>query len=1087
MTSSTTLLDTAQSLASQWLSFNDHTRLYRLQWAAAQEFIDGAPAGWGQLLLHSWAMREGLGQVGEIQLQALTRQMDLDPQQLLASSFIIWTRLADGSEYPRSGIVTDVRSLGSDGGFARWHITLQPWVGLLALQRRSQVWQEQSVESIIDSVLAHYSALAAPAAAGEEGAAAGSGWSWSSCARARLQQSHQGGLRSYIIQYRETDLAFFERLLAEEHLTWRLQTDAQDPARQHLLILADSSDPQSCPADATSQRHGGIRYHGQGSQQEEDAVQQLHALRQLRTADLASVSWDYRAKHSQRHESQSAQPIGSAQTPRWQQHIHLADWRHSGRADGEHHLRHIQTALDAERKRYACESTVRTLGAGRRFALRQSTLHDWAAAALRQLSEEAGAASQANAAPELLPIEVIHAGLNNLPDQTPEQRRQSLRWLPQWVNASTRDRTAQLGYANQFQALRAQQPWLPLFRKADGQVLPGNAPERPRPGLLRATVTDEQGAGTPGELHLDALGRIRIRFDFQETAQQTNSAADNTSPSSCWVRVLQRIAGAGWGGQFIPRIGQEVLVDFIGADIHRPLVIGSLYNGQGEGAQAPTPGGQEPEQQGDEAPFTTSHDHRSSEQGNRVANGHSPAWHAAAPAAATPGHSGHSNPDAMSGYKSAQYPQAHAGGAYNQLVFDDSKQQLRVQLATSQAASQLNLGHLVHQADNHRGSFRGYGFELRTDAWGALRGAQGVLLSTYASQVQEPAADNSGGIALARQLLQLAQASSDMSQTHQSPGLASERGTQRPAHSEQRESEAAIASHLRSIKGMLSSASVESAQADAESYNTQTAPDASHAPRLPYSASRLVQIASADGLISVAGRSQHFAASEHIVQASAEHLQIASGAHTRIHSGQAIGVLAGILQQGQAAATPPAPAAPSAGSTGQQNVPQPGPLAAQSASGTGLNLIAAQGPFILQAQNGRMHIAAKADVDIRSAANLNWSAAKHIKLKTAGGACITIDGGQIEVKCPGTITIHASQRQFVGPATISQQMNSWEQSKFDDPFVVRNPATGQPIANCWVEIERADGSKLKVKTDAQGKTPVQRSEFVEGITLRVLD
>ncbi|MFM7206600.1 MAG: type VI secretion system Vgr family protein, partial [Planctomycetaceae bacterium] len=50
--------------------------------------------------------------------------------------------------------------------------------------------------------------------------------------------------------------------------------------------------------------------------------------------------------------------------------------------------------------------------------------------------------------------------------------------------------------------------------------------------------------------------------------------------SSCWVRVAQSMAGPGWGGQFIPRIGQEVVVTYLEGDPDQPLVTGVVYNGQ---------------------------------------------------------------------------------------------------------------------------------------------------------------------------------------------------------------------------------------------------------------------------------------------------------------------------------------------------------------------------------------------------------------------------------------------------------------------------------------------------------------------------
>src|SRR5262249_50945321 len=49
--------------------------------------------------------------------------------------------------------------------------------------------------------------------------------------------------------------------------------------------------------------------------------------------------------------------------------------------------------------------------------------------------------------------------------------------------------------------------------------------------------------------------------------------------ASCWIRTSQAWAGTGWGFQFIPRIGMEVLVSFVGGDLDRPMVTGRVYNG----------------------------------------------------------------------------------------------------------------------------------------------------------------------------------------------------------------------------------------------------------------------------------------------------------------------------------------------------------------------------------------------------------------------------------------------------------------------------------------------------------------------------
>lgn len=72
-----------------------------------------------------------------------------------------------------------------------------------------------------------------------------------------------------------------------------------------------------------------------------------------------------------------------------------------------------------------------------------------------------------------------------------------------------------------------------------------------------------------GEPSNDDEARVKIKFHWD----------DNTGDkTSCWVRVAQSMAGNGYGLQFIPRAGQEVLVSFLDGDIDRPVVTGSLYN-----------------------------------------------------------------------------------------------------------------------------------------------------------------------------------------------------------------------------------------------------------------------------------------------------------------------------------------------------------------------------------------------------------------------------------------------------------------------------------------------------------------------------
>jgi type VI secretion system secreted protein VgrG len=96
-------------------------------------------------------------------------------------------------------------------------------------------------------------------------------------------------------------------------------------------------------------------------------------------------------------------------------------------------------------------------------------------------------------------------------------------------------------------------------------------PKRPRrravQGLLTAVVV-----GPPGhDIHVDSHGRVKVAFHWDRRARHESS--------SCWIRTVQPWAGAGFGHQFVPRVGMEVAVLFDGGDSDKPVVIGSLYNG----------------------------------------------------------------------------------------------------------------------------------------------------------------------------------------------------------------------------------------------------------------------------------------------------------------------------------------------------------------------------------------------------------------------------------------------------------------------------------------------------------------------------
>jgi hypothetical protein len=110
-----------------------------------------------------------------------------------------------------------------------------------------------------------------------------------------------------------------------------------------------------------------------------------------------------------------------------------------------------------------------------------------------------------------------------------------------------------------------------------------------------------------------------------------------------------------------------------------------------------------------------------------------------------------------------------------------------------------------------------------------------------------------------------------------------------------------------------------------------------------------------------------------------------------------------------------------------------------------------------------------------------------LRLTHASRIYLRMSSTGIEDGTRGERTIKSSAFSRQGPSSLAQSMNTWKHAKFNDAYVIRNPSTGEPLANTRVEILREDGSRLKMVTDSAGKTPLQKSLFVEPLRIRLLD
>lgn len=618
------------------------------------------PLGADCLLAESVTGQEGLSEAFSFTITALSLDAAIPLERLLGQPALLELASAGSSgRRPFHGYLSRVRFDGADGGLARYTLTLEPWTVFLARGRDSRVFQDMSVPDVLEAVFAPY------------------------CCQARLAPAWRFDLldrrvypaRSLVTQYQESDLAFVERLMREEGLFYSFehQGDRAGPLLgRHELVIADHNGAFRPNAQAA------VRFVQSGAAMQQDGLDGWQCRFRSLTNAVDLVSWDYR--------SMSRRPVSAYGSADAQADLVCRDvlgqYAYPTVADGERIAQRQLEAFGAQREVYSGDGAVRTLSPGTTFALLDHPLYDDGIVTL---------------APSFCVTRVWHAMRNNLhadqraggatgPDQEPT-------------------------YRNRIEAIPADVKFRSPLRDDAGRLL------HPRPcvgGQQTAIVVGPEGA----VIHTDRDHRIKIQFHWQRGARShsrlahphvdghVGAPADDSAGT--WVRVatsLAPIAGANWGAVALPRVGQEVLVDFLDGDIDRPVVIAALYNGRGvQDAQ-----------------------HNQAAYGAGVATGNASAWFAGEGGA-------HAHAAVLSGLKSQALGASQAGhGGYGQLVFDSTAGQERVSLQRHDKAhdgsAELNLGSLKHQTDNRRLSGTGFGAELTTLHCVALRAGGGMLLS----------------------------------------------------------------------------------------------------------------------------------------------------------------------------------------------------------------------------------------------------------------------------------------------------------------------------------------------------------------------
>jgi type VI secretion system secreted protein VgrG len=446
---------------------------------------------------------------------AVVADADVEPDALLGARVELDIRRGESTRAVR-GVVLESDLLGQDHDEPGLRLHVGPALALLGFYRRSRIFQGKTVPEIVRDV-------AEPLIATQG----------SVLVLDRLALCYAP--RDYCVQYRETDLDFVMRILAEDGITV-LFDHAQDAER---VVLVDGN--EALPFAACEPLQGAEVTSPPSlpfvtERADELLVETIRTLRQrsrLHRRRWSATAWDWKGRPPARLRSDVGLDDDEALGGAW-----VAD---EGRPDeGEGSDGTIedptpgQRRIDARRDRATgvelhATSNATILRAGSVFELhgapQDGYAETWVVMAIRHYGE----------APHVA------------------------------LGATAED--ASVAYSNEFEA----QP-------SDVPVVPPRPP-RPHAELQTAVVTGPQGE----VVHTDRFGRVRVRMHWDDAPHEGDV-------TSCWLRVAMPWAGDDFGMVFLPRVGTEVVVSFIDGDPDRPLCVGGVFNG---GAMPPydLPGG----------------------------------------------------------------------------------------------------------------------------------------------------------------------------------------------------------------------------------------------------------------------------------------------------------------------------------------------------------------------------------------------------------------------------------------------------------------------------------------------------------------
>ncbi|PIF77202.1 type VI secretion system secreted protein VgrG [Variovorax sp. 54] len=589
-----------------------------------------ANAAGAGLMLQRIDIREALNDGIAARLICLGTRADLPLKTFIGQPVEVQIVTDTGRIRRICAVVTGAKAGQSDGSLTVYELEARDALSILERRINSRVFMHRSDVAIVETLLTEWRQRSPALAAAFDFSV-------------NVAHGDRYPAREFTHQFNESDAAFVRRLLKRSGISWFFRPGAEKEdggdTPVHEMVLFDEA------MNLAPYTGGAVRFHRDDATEQRDAITRIVHARDLVSGTVERKTWDYKTNRIDQAANEGGLDQGDIGGPLA---AFLSDSQiempHAGDSWADHERR---TGLRMDRhemnaKGLHGESGMRDLSVGEYIRITGHARIDAAPASER----------------EFIVLAVHHWAENNLPKEL-DARVHLLIGGDHTLEDDKR-------YRNEFSAVRRDTPIVPVWEPLH---------DLPKVHPVTALVVGPQGE----EVHTDKLGRVKVQFQTYKREDHEHAQGAGVSGSerdSAWIRYITALAGNRFGADFIPRVGMEVYVDFLGGDPDRPIIVGVVHNGH----QNPA------------------------------------AW---SDVGALPGNR----------YVSGIKTQEIRGSGFNQLRYDDTPGQISIQWSTSYAATQINGGWLTQPRTEGEGAPRGEGLEARSDAQVAVRGGKGVYIT----------------------------------------------------------------------------------------------------------------------------------------------------------------------------------------------------------------------------------------------------------------------------------------------------------------------------------------------------------------------